>query len=178
MWTNIPFPLDFRVYLFNVTNPNEVMQGRKPKVQEVGPYFFQERKSKINMKDHEEDDTVTFNAVDTFFFDPSKSEGLTGDEIIMFPHIFLVSPLTGPKIENIKVVSLYLSMVGSVSRAVQTALAANSSELQSIPIPSKSKSMTRTGKKTELGSWNMYLIASFTIGSIGALSLATLTAMA
>lgn len=90
MWTNIPFPLDFRVYLFNVTNPNEVMQGRKPKVQEIGPYFFQEKKSKINMKDHEEDDTVTFNAVDTFFFDPSKSEGLTGDEIIMFPHIFLV----------------------------------------------------------------------------------------
>ncbi|XP_055695891.1 sensory neuron membrane protein 1 isoform X1 [Lutzomyia longipalpis] len=91
MWTNIPFPLDFRIYLFNVTNPNDVMKGRKPKLQEVGPYFFQEKKTKINMVEHEEDDMVSFNAVDTFIFDPSKSEGLTGDEIIIMPHIFMVA---------------------------------------------------------------------------------------
>uniref|UniRef100_A0A1B0GLB2 Sensory neuron membrane protein 1 n=2 Tax=Lutzomyia longipalpis TaxID=7200 RepID=A0A1B0GLB2_LUTLO len=97
MWTNIPFPLDFRIYLFNVTNPNDVMKGRKPKLQEVGPYFFQEKKTKINMVEHEEDDMVSFNAVDTFIFDPSKSEGLTGDEIIIMPHIFMVKNATPTK---------------------------------------------------------------------------------
>lgn len=41
MWTNIPFALDFKVYLFNITNPDEITKGGKPIVQEVGPYFFE-----------------------------------------------------------------------------------------------------------------------------------------
>lgn len=41
MFTALPFPLDFKVYIWNVTNPDEVMSGEKPKLQEIGPYYFE-----------------------------------------------------------------------------------------------------------------------------------------
>lgn len=37
----IPFPINFRLYLFNVTNKDEVLAGGKPILQEIGPYFFE-----------------------------------------------------------------------------------------------------------------------------------------
>lgn len=41
MWSQFPFPLDFKVYLFNVTNMDEIQEGKKPKLQEVGPFFYE-----------------------------------------------------------------------------------------------------------------------------------------
>lgn len=41
LWEKIPFYLDFHIYLFNVTNPDEVSRGGKPNLQEIGPYFFE-----------------------------------------------------------------------------------------------------------------------------------------
>lgn len=31
MWEKTPFPLTFKVYLFNLTNPMEVVEGKKVK---------------------------------------------------------------------------------------------------------------------------------------------------
>jgi scavenger receptor class B protein 1 len=41
MWSKIPFALEFRIYLFNVTNPDEIKAGQKPILKEVGPFFFE-----------------------------------------------------------------------------------------------------------------------------------------
>lgn len=41
MFEKVPFPLDFRLYLFNITNPDEVMSGGKPKLQQIGPLYFE-----------------------------------------------------------------------------------------------------------------------------------------
>lgn len=41
MFTEVPFPLDFKIYLFNITNKDEVNHGGKPKLQEVGPFYFE-----------------------------------------------------------------------------------------------------------------------------------------
>lgn len=41
MYDALPFPLIFKVYFFDVLNPDEVMDGKKPKLQEIGPYVFQ-----------------------------------------------------------------------------------------------------------------------------------------
>lgn len=41
MFTEVPFPLDFKIYLFNITNKDEVQTGGKPKLQQVGPYYFE-----------------------------------------------------------------------------------------------------------------------------------------
>lgn len=41
LYTKVPFAIDFRVYIFNVTNKDEVTKGAKPKLQQVGPYYFE-----------------------------------------------------------------------------------------------------------------------------------------
>lgn len=41
MWEKIPFALNFKVYLFNYTNAEEVQKGAIPIVKEVGPYHFE-----------------------------------------------------------------------------------------------------------------------------------------
>lgn len=37
---DVPQPIDFKVYLFNVTNPMEVQNGALPIVKEIGPYIY------------------------------------------------------------------------------------------------------------------------------------------
>lgn len=91
MWTSFPLPLDFKIYMFNVTNPNEIMGGAKPIVQEVGPFFYDEYKHKVNVEDRDEDDTVSYNFKSTWFWNPSRSNGLTGEEELVIPHLFIVS---------------------------------------------------------------------------------------
>ncbi|XP_072748122.1 sensory neuron membrane protein 1 isoform X2 [Anoplolepis gracilipes] len=90
MWSNFPLPLDFKVYLFNVTNPDEIAQGQKPIVKEVGPFFYDEYKMKLDFVDVEEDDTVEYSMKNSWFFNPKKSNGLTGDEDMVFPHLMIL----------------------------------------------------------------------------------------
>ncbi|KAL0828975.1 hypothetical protein ABMA28_003865 [Loxostege sticticalis] len=95
MWEKIPFALDFKVYLFNYTNPEEVQKGGIPIVKEVGPYHFDEWKEKVEVEDHEEDDTITYKKRDYFYFRPDLSgPGLTGEETIVIPHILMLSMAT------------------------------------------------------------------------------------
>lgn len=41
MFEEVPFPINFRVYILNITNPDEVTAGGKPKLEEIGPYHFE-----------------------------------------------------------------------------------------------------------------------------------------
>lgn len=36
----LPQPLNFKVYIFNVTNPDMIQQGAIPIVEEIGPYVY------------------------------------------------------------------------------------------------------------------------------------------
>ncbi|RVE43891.1 hypothetical protein evm_011453 [Chilo suppressalis] len=95
MWEKIPFALSFKVFLFNYTNVEEIQKGGVPIVKEIGPYHFDEWKEKLEVEDHEEDDTITYKKRDVFYFRPELSgPGLTGEEIITMPHILMVSIAT------------------------------------------------------------------------------------
>jgi hypothetical protein len=41
LFEEIPFPLTFKAYLFNILNPDEIMRGSKPRVEEIGPFVFE-----------------------------------------------------------------------------------------------------------------------------------------
>ncbi|CAK1542972.1 unnamed protein product [Leptosia nina] len=95
MWETIPFALDFKVFLFNYTNPDEIQKGAIPIVKEVGPYYFEEWKEKVEIEDNEESDTINYKKRDTFYFKKALSApGLTGEEEIVLPHIFMISMAT------------------------------------------------------------------------------------
>ncbi|KAH0954151.1 hypothetical protein HN011_012146 [Eciton burchellii] len=90
MWSHFPLPLDFKVYLFNVTNADEIQEGKKPKLQEVGPFFYDEYKWKVDLVDREDDDSVEYSLKSTWYFNPKKSNGLTGEEDMVFPHLMIL----------------------------------------------------------------------------------------
>nr|WNX29034.1 sensory neuron membrane protein 2 [Odontotermes formosanus] len=90
IWERVPYPMDFKIYLFNVTNPMDVQKGATPVVQEVGPYCYKEDKEKVNIVDHEDDDTVSFNLKDTWYFNKDESGTLTGEENITIPNVLLL----------------------------------------------------------------------------------------
>jgi hypothetical protein len=41
IWSKIPDPLNFKIYIFNVTNPMDVQGGGVPVLTEIGPYFYE-----------------------------------------------------------------------------------------------------------------------------------------
>ncbi|XP_063538704.1 uncharacterized protein LOC134747956 [Cydia strobilella] len=95
MWQKIPFPLDFKVYLYNYTNAAEVQKGAIPIVQEVGPYYFEEWKEKVEVEENDAEDTINYKKLDVFYFKPEKSgPGLTGEEVITMPHPFMLGMAT------------------------------------------------------------------------------------
>ena len=39
-WLNPPIEPLMKVYVFNITNPQEVLEGAEPDTQELGPYVY------------------------------------------------------------------------------------------------------------------------------------------
>ncbi|KAL7029807.1 hypothetical protein ACKWTF_006372 [Chironomus riparius] len=93
LWEKTPFPLTLMVYIFNITNPMEVVQGKKPRLQQIGPYVFNEWKSKNVISDDDNEDSVTFDLINTYTFRPDLTHGLTGDEVVTVPHMMLMGGL-------------------------------------------------------------------------------------
>ncbi|XP_063704232.1 sensory neuron membrane protein 1-like [Culicoides brevitarsis] len=91
IYDDMPFPIDFNVYLFNITNPDEVASGELPKLQEVGPYRFREWKKRIDQSEDNAEDSLTYTLIDRF--ELIDSNGLTGQETIVMPHMIIMSTL-------------------------------------------------------------------------------------
>jgi len=73
-WADIPAPLLTKVYLFNVSNPKEVSStGAKPILKEVGPFVFDEYHKKVKIQWNENNDTVTYQQIRTYFLDKVQS---------------------------------------------------------------------------------------------------------
>ncbi|XP_034102036.1 sensory neuron membrane protein 1-like [Drosophila albomicans] len=87
MWEKLPFPMIFKLYVFNVSNPQEIEAGGKPRLQEVGPLVFEEWKDKFDVLDIEEENAISFKMRNTFILRPDL--GLNGDQLITMPHPLL-----------------------------------------------------------------------------------------
>ncbi|XP_008572508.1 PREDICTED: scavenger receptor class B member 1 isoform X1 [Galeopterus variegatus] len=88
MWKELPIPFYFSVYFFDVLNPNEILKGEKPQVQERGPYVYREFRHKSNIT-FNDNDTVSFLEYRSFHFQPDKSGGLESDYIVI-PNIMVL----------------------------------------------------------------------------------------
>ncbi|VUZ44068.1 unnamed protein product [Hymenolepis diminuta] len=48
-WVSPDTPILFSIYLFNITNQKEIEKGGKPRVQQLGPYVYREKRIKTNI---------------------------------------------------------------------------------------------------------------------------------
>ncbi|XP_053689569.1 sensory neuron membrane protein 2 isoform X2 [Sabethes cyaneus] len=76
-WEALPQPLDFKVYIFNVTNPYEVQMGRRPRVVEIGPYVYFQYRQKDNIRFSRDRSKVHFSQQQMYVFDAESSYPLT-----------------------------------------------------------------------------------------------------
>ncbi|KAJ8668140.1 hypothetical protein QAD02_009803 [Eretmocerus hayati] len=90
MWGKFPFAITQRIWIFNVTNPDEIEKGEKPIVQEVGPFVYDEWQEKVNQEDRDEDDTVSYAVTSKYYFNEEESKCLTGDEEVIVPNLFIL----------------------------------------------------------------------------------------
>ncbi|KAJ3631490.1 hypothetical protein MTP99_012613 [Tenebrio molitor] len=85
-----PIPLDFRVYFFNVTNPEEVHEGGVPMLKEIGPYCYDLYKERIDVEDNDTDDSLTYTPHDIYLFNQERSGNLSQDDYVTIIHPLIV----------------------------------------------------------------------------------------
>lgn len=85
-----------KIYIFNFTNPDEFLQGAKPKLDELGPYVFQEDWVKDNIKWKNDDKSIEYNQLRTYKFLPKESTGRLRDTVTV-PNIPMMSALNAMK---------------------------------------------------------------------------------
>eukprot|EP01094_Clydonella_sp_ATCC50884_P002256 TRINITY_DN11737_c0_g1_i1.p1 TRINITY_DN11737_c0_g1~~TRINITY_DN11737_c0_g1_i1.p1 ORF type:complete len:836 (+),score=190.65 TRINITY_DN11737_c0_g1_i1:301-2508(+) len=66
-----------------MTNAPEVLQGGKPKYDEVGPYCYDYYRTKFNIEFSSDKNEVTYNIWQRFIFNAEQSQGHTEDEVIV-----------------------------------------------------------------------------------------------
>jgi len=73
IWEDPPISPHFRIYFFNLTNPEAVFEGKeKPKLVEVGPYTYRQEWLKQNVTWHD-NGTISYKTRKVFTFTPSES---------------------------------------------------------------------------------------------------------
>ncbi|XP_070499103.1 sensory neuron membrane protein 2 isoform X1 [Chironomus tepperi] len=82
-WREVPQPLEFKVYIFNVTNPLEVQQGGTPRVEEIGPYVYLQYRRKYNIRFSRDNEQVSYYQQQTFKFDAERSHPYREDDPIV-----------------------------------------------------------------------------------------------
>ncbi|KAF8765006.1 Scavenger receptor class B member 1 like protein [Argiope bruennichi] len=81
LWKDLPIPIYQKFYFFNITNKESFLDSSADRlsVVEVGPYTYSSKWVKENIT--HEDDTVSYQEVKTYQFEPDLSVGAEDDEI-------------------------------------------------------------------------------------------------
>lgn len=99
-WLKPPAQSHLSVYAFNLTNPNEVLNGAKPRLQEVGPYVYKATtvKDLENLTWNSSDSTLTYRAKTFYEFVPELSDyRIDYDDVITVPNVPLWTSLNAVK---------------------------------------------------------------------------------
>jgi hypothetical protein len=85
-------PLVMDIYLFNWTNPQDLLvKGVKPRFEEIGPYKFKEVKEKVNITWHDNNHTISYRHKKSYYFDAENSVRNLSDVITTINVVPLVS---------------------------------------------------------------------------------------
>jgi len=99
-WLVPPVQPHLTGYAFNVTNPEEVVQGMKPILQEVGPFVYKAvtvKDSRDNIVMNDDDETLTYRPRKFYFIDLENSIGDPDKTFITAPNIPFITALSDYK---------------------------------------------------------------------------------
>ena len=102
-WIDPPVRPLMRLYFFNTTNPAEFLRGEKPILSEVGPYVYEERWSKEQVKWSQDKENVKYKLKKIFIFRQDLSEPLSENDKVTTPNV----PLFVSSNINSKIYILY-----------------------------------------------------------------------
>ncbi|XP_017287779.1 scavenger receptor class B member 1 isoform X3 [Kryptolebias marmoratus] len=88
MWKDLPVPFFMSVYFFDVLNPQEILKGEKPMVEERGPYVYRKQCRKENITFHP-NGTVSYKEYRRYFFERSMSVGNESD-VVTIPNMLVL----------------------------------------------------------------------------------------
>ncbi|XP_063225530.1 protein peste-like [Bacillus rossius redtenbacheri] len=110
-WRKSQYPLTFRVYLFNWTNPEEYPGGGRPRVVETGPYTYSEYDEKVDLQWHK-NNTVSYRQSKLWYFDPGRSNGSLDDPITTADIVSLTAATLAEKSSYVfqRVVSVWCTL--------------------------------------------------------------------
>jgi len=91
-WLEPPVEAYMEAYAWNIKNPEEILNAKKPILEEKGPYVYKSvtvKDSDNNMEWHDSDGTLTYRPRKVYTYDPEKScEGCDPDkDILTLPNI-------------------------------------------------------------------------------------------
>ncbi|KAI4470888.1 scavenger receptor class b type-1 sr-b1 [Holotrichia oblita] len=86
-----PEPNSFKVYFFNITNPQEITNGEHPSVQQAGPYVYRQYRNRSNVNYNE--DSLSYTRFNNFEFDSVASGTFTPDDNIIVLNVPLQATL-------------------------------------------------------------------------------------
>ncbi|XP_023174134.1 sensory neuron membrane protein 2 isoform X2 [Drosophila hydei] len=82
-FVNLPQPLNFKVYIFNVTNPDMIQHGAIPIVEEIGPYVYKQYRHKKVKHFSRDGSKITYVQKVHFDFDEDASAPYTQSDRIV-----------------------------------------------------------------------------------------------
>lgn len=70
------------IYLFNWTNPQDILNKTiKPNFVQLGPYRFREFPDKVNLTINDNNATISYRKISTYFFEANGSNGSLNDTL-------------------------------------------------------------------------------------------------
>lgn len=103
-WMNPPVQPKLKIYYFNVTNPEEYLAGGKIKLEEVGPFVYEEKWVREEVEWLEENTAVKFRMKRSYHHRPDLSSGSLSDQITLpnVPFFGMMNKmrLAGPEVLN------------------------------------------------------------------------------
>lgn len=92
-WIKPPLSPFLKIYYFNVTNAEEYLSGGKLKVEEIGPYVYEEVWEREDVEWSEDGSEVDFRMKRTYHYRPDRSSGSLTDSVIL-PNVPMFGMLT------------------------------------------------------------------------------------
>ncbi|TRY97130.1 hypothetical protein DNTS_032786 [Danionella cerebrum] len=93
VWESPPPPVYMQFYFFNLTNPEEVLKGDRPFVEQIGPYTYREYRPKVEVKFMDNDTRVDALNPKTYVFQLDMSRG-PEDELVRTVNIPALTVMT------------------------------------------------------------------------------------